>query len=153
MRVHRHLLDAQKLPSSLVTRGIWDDRFEDINAFERYLTRNGTVIRKFFLHVSRGEQKRRLLERLDDPAKNWKFSPTDLLDRGDWKQYQSAYTDALAATSHRHAPWCIVADHNGSRRPWLRMSSCRRSTTWTCRSPKLTAPQRRALARARRALR
>jgi PPK2 family polyphosphate:nucleotide phosphotransferase len=154
VRVHRHLLDAQKLPPSLVTRGIWDDRFEDINAFERYLTRNGTVIRKFFLHVSRGEQKRRLLERLDDPAKNWKFSPTDLLDRGDWKQYQSAYTNALAATSHRHAPWYVVpADHKWFSQAVVADVIVQTLDDLDLSYPELTASQRRGLARARRELR
>src|SRR5882672_10830676 len=112
VRVHPHYLDAEKLPPSLVTKKIWDERFEDINAFEQHLARNGTVIRKFYLHVSRGEQKRRLLQRLDDPAKNWKFSETDVLERDDWDEYRRAYSEALAATSRRHAPWYVVpADH------------------------------------------
>jgi len=112
VRVHPEYLGAQKLPPALVTKKIWDERFEDINAFERHLTRNGTVIRKFYLHVSRREQKRRLLERLDDPEKNWKFSETDLLEREDWDQYRRAFGDAIAATSQTHAPWFVVpADH------------------------------------------
>jgi PPK2 family polyphosphate:nucleotide phosphotransferase len=152
-RVHRHLLDAEKLPPSLVTRRIWDERFEDINAFERYLTRNGTIIRKFFLHVSRGEQKKRLLERLDDPAKNWKFSPTDVLDRGDWKQYQSAYADAIAATSHRHAPWYVVpADHKWFAQALVADVIVQTLDELDLSYPKLKKSQRRALARARRAL-
>jgi PPK2 family polyphosphate:nucleotide phosphotransferase len=154
VRVHRHLLDAQKLPSSLVTKRIWDERFEDINAFERYLTRNGTVIRKFFLHVSRSEQKKRLLERLDDPAKNWKFSPTDLLDRDVWKDYQSAYADAIAATSHRHAPWYVVpADHKWFAQAVVADVIVQTLDDLDLSYPKLTPSQRRALARARRALR
>ncbi|HET9833863.1 MAG TPA: polyphosphate kinase 2 family protein [Vicinamibacterales bacterium] len=153
VRVHRGILDAEKLPSSLVTKRIWDERFEDINAFERYLTRNGTVIRKFFLHVSRGEQKKRLLERLDDPAKNWKFSPTDVLDRGDWKQYQSAYADAIAATSHRHAPWYIVpADHKWFAQALVADVIGQTLDELDLSYPKLKKAQRRTLARARRAL-
>src|SRR5436190_21000545 len=87
VRVHPEILARQKLAASLVTSRIWKDRYEDINAFERYLTRNGTLIRKFFLHVSKAEQKRRLLERLDDPSKNWKFEPADLDERNRWDNY------------------------------------------------------------------
>src|SRR3954471_13766565 len=112
VRVHPRLLAAERLPPEHVTRRIWDERFEDINAFERYLFRNGTIIRKFFLHVSRAEQRRRMLERLDDPSKNWKFSSGDLDDRARWKAFMSAYSEALAATSRDHAPWYVIpADH------------------------------------------
>jgi len=153
VRVHRQLLDAQKLSPSLVTKHIWDERFDDINAFERYLTRNGTVVRKFFLHVSRREQKRRLLERLDDPAKNWKFSPTDLLDRDDWKAYQSAYAHAIAATSHRRAPWYVVpADHKWFAQAVVADVIVQTLDDLDLSYPKLTPSQRRALARAHRAL-
>jgi len=111
-RVHPQILDAQKLPPSLVTSRIWTQRCEDINAFERHLARNGTLIRKFFLHVSKEEQRRRLLERLDDPAKNWKFQPGDLDERDRWDDYARAYEQMLSKTSARHAPWFIVpADH------------------------------------------
>jgi hypothetical protein len=106
------VLAAQKLPAERVGRDIWKHRFEDINAFERHLWRNGTIIRKFFLHVSRREQQRRLLARLDDPAKNWKFSSGDLVERDKWRAYQAAYVDAIAATSQPYAPWYVVpADH------------------------------------------
>jgi PPK2 family polyphosphate:nucleotide phosphotransferase len=112
VRVHPRLLAAEKLPPEHVTPRIWRDRFKDINAFERYLFRNGTIIRKFFLHISRGEQRRRMLERLDDPSKNWKFSSGDLDDRAKWKAFMTAYADALAATSRDHAPWFVIpADH------------------------------------------
>ena len=154
VRVHQRLLDAEKLPPSLVTKRIWKERLEDINSFERYLTRNGTVIRKFFLHVSRGEQKKRLLERLDDPAKNWKFSPTDVLDRDDWKDYQSAYSDAIAATSHRHAPWYVVpADYKWFAQAVVADVVVRTLDDLDLSYPKLTSSQRRELVRARRALR
>jgi PPK2 family polyphosphate:nucleotide phosphotransferase len=112
VRVHPHLLDVQKLPRRCITPRIWEHRFDDINGFERHLWRNGMIIRKVFLNVSKAEQKRRLLERLDNPAKNWKFSPADMVERKKWTDYHDAYADALAATSHHYAPWYVVpADH------------------------------------------
>ena len=112
VRVHPEILARQKTPASLVSRRIWTERYEDINAFERYLSRNGTLIRKFFLHVSKDEQRRRFLERLDDPAKNWKFETADLDERDRWNDYMKAYEQALSATSTGEAPWFIVpADH------------------------------------------
>ncbi len=112
VRVHPEFLEAQKIPPELVTRHVWQERYEDINAFERHLTRNGTIIRKFFLHISREEQKKRFLERLEEPAKNWKFSLNDVRERRYWKQYQHAYEEAIRATSTPHAPWYVVpADH------------------------------------------
>jgi PPK2 family polyphosphate:nucleotide phosphotransferase len=112
VRVHPEILARQKTPASLVSRRIWTERYEDINAFERYLSRNGTLIRKFFLHVSKDEQRRRFLERLDDPAKNWKFETADLDERDRWNDYMKAYEQALSATSTDEAPWFIVpADH------------------------------------------
>src|SRR5439155_14407825 len=99
-------------PLDRVTPRIWKERYEDINAFERHLWRNGTIIRKFFLQISRSEQQKRLLKRLDDPAKNWKFSPADLPEREKWKAYMRAYASALAATSTVEAPWYVIpADH------------------------------------------
>ena len=112
VRVHPELLEAQRLPASLVGKDVWDNRYEDINAFERYLTRNGTVIRKFFLHLSKEEQRQRFLARLDDPAKNWKFSEGDVTERESWSHYQDAYEAAVQATATKHAPWYVVpADH------------------------------------------
>src|SRR5438045_6475268 len=112
VRVHPEILARQKLPASLVTRRLWADRYEDINAYERHLSRNGTVIRKFFLHVSKEEQRRRFLERLDDPAKNWKYDAGDLVERDRWDDYMRSYERALSSTSTSHAPWHIVpADH------------------------------------------
>ena len=112
VRVHPELLKRQKVPGRLVTRRIWKERFEDINAMERYLTRNGVVIRKFFLHVSREEQRRRFLERLDEPEKHWKFSLGDVRERRHWNDYMAAYEDAIRQTSTDHAPWYVVpADH------------------------------------------
>jgi PPK2 family polyphosphate:nucleotide phosphotransferase len=112
VRVHPELLDQQRLPAGLVTGKIWEQRYEDINAFERHLARSGTVIRKFFLHVSKDEQRRRFLERLDDSAKNWKFSAADVHERERWGDYMAAYEEMLAATSTKHAPWYVIpADH------------------------------------------
>jgi len=112
VRVHPDVLAREKLPAQMVTRHIWRERLEDINAYERFLTRNGTVIRKFFLHVSRKEQRRRFIERLDDPSKNWKFRAADLVESDRWDDYMRAYEEALGKTSTKHAPWYIVpADH------------------------------------------
>ncbi|HMF96702.1 MAG TPA: polyphosphate kinase 2 family protein [Vicinamibacterales bacterium] len=112
VRVHPEILQRQKLPAPLVSKRIWRERFEDINAFERYLSRNGVLIRKFFLHVSKREQRRRFLARLDDPSKNWKFAAADLEEREYWGDYMRAYEDVLAETSTDGAPWFVVpADH------------------------------------------
>ena len=112
VRVHPEILAKQKIPPKLVTKDIWRDRFEDISAMERYVARNGTVILKFFLNVSREEQRERFLERLEDPAKNWKFSLADIGERKLWDKYQAAYQDLIRHTSTKHAPWHIVpADH------------------------------------------
>jgi len=112
VRVHPEILAKQKLPPKLVTKDIWRERFEDISAFERHLARNGTVILKFFLNVSKQEQRERFLERLEDPAKNWKFNMGDIAERALWAKYQAAYQDMIRHTSTQHAPWHIVpADH------------------------------------------
>jgi PPK2 family polyphosphate:nucleotide phosphotransferase len=112
VRVHRELLERQKVPRDLVTGDVWKERLEDIAAFERYLSRQGTVILKFFLHVSRGEQKRRFLERLDMPEKNWKFSPDDVKERGYWDAYMEAYEDAIRRTASKEAPWYVIPSDN-----------------------------------------
>jgi PPK2 family polyphosphate:nucleotide phosphotransferase len=112
VRVHPTLLRAQKLPDRLIDKHIWDERYEDINAFERYLTRNGVVIRKFFLHVSKEEQKKRFLERLEDSKKNWKFSMADVQERAFWKDYQEAYEEMIQRTASKHAPWYVVPADN-----------------------------------------
>jgi PPK2 family polyphosphate:nucleotide phosphotransferase len=112
VRVHPTILEAQKLPDPLVTKRIWEHRYEDINAFEQYLTRNGVVIRKFFLHVSKKEQKKRFLERLEDSKKNWKFSMADVKERGYWDDYQEAYEEMIQNTATKHAPWYVVPADN-----------------------------------------
>lgn len=112
VRVHPEILGKEKLPQRLVTRNIWRERFEDIANMERYLARNGTVILKFFLNVSRQEQRERFLDRLEEPAKNWKFSLADISERALWGKYQAAYQEVIRHTSTRQAPWHVVpADH------------------------------------------
>ncbi|NUM62211.1 MAG: polyphosphate kinase 2 family protein, partial [Ignavibacteriaceae bacterium] len=112
VRVHEEILAKQKLPEKLVTKHIWDERFQDIRNFEKYLTRNGTIVRKFFLHVSRGEQKKRFLERIDNPEKNWKFSSADAKERGHWDEYMKAYEDMIRNTSTKDSPWFVVPADN-----------------------------------------
>jgi len=112
VRVHQQLLEKQKLPSELVTRDIWEERYEAINAFERYLARNGYLILKFFLHVSKKEQKRRLLERLDQPEKNWKYSSADARERRYWDDYMKCYEDMIRHTATKRAPWYVVPADN-----------------------------------------
>ena len=111
-RVHREILAKEKIPPRLVNKNIWRERFEDITAIERYLVRNGTVILKFFLNVSREEQRERFLGRLDEPSKNWKFSMADITERAYWNRYQAVYQDIVRQTSTAAAPWYVVpADH------------------------------------------
>jgi PPK2 family polyphosphate:nucleotide phosphotransferase len=112
VRVHPGVLAAQKLPDSLITKHIWEQRYEDINAFEKYLTRNGVIVLKFFLHLSKKEQKKRFLERLEDSKKNWKFSMADVKERAYWKDYQEAYEEMIQGTSTKHAPWYVIPADN-----------------------------------------
>jgi len=112
VRVHPGFLAKQRIPPQLVGRDIWAERFEDIRNFEQYLGRNGVVVRKFFLHVSKKEQKRRFLERIDDPMKNWKFSSSDTTERDFWDKYMEAYEEMIRETATRHAPWYVVPADN-----------------------------------------
>ena len=112
VRVHPEFLEKQKLPPELVTKDIWKERFQDIRSFERYLTRNGVVIRKFFLHVSKKEQKKRFLERIENPEKNWKFSANDAKEREHWDEYMEAYEDMIRNTATKEAPWYVVPADN-----------------------------------------
>jgi PPK2 family polyphosphate:nucleotide phosphotransferase len=112
VRVHQELLTRQKLHPSLITKRIWDERYEDIVNFERYLVRNGIIVLKFFLHVSRAEQKRRFMERLDRAEKNWKFSASDVAERQHWSEYQDAYEEAIRNTASKEAPWYVVPADN-----------------------------------------
>jgi PPK2 family polyphosphate:nucleotide phosphotransferase len=112
VRVHKEILTKQKLPEKLITKHIWNERFEDIRNFEKYLTRNGVIVRKFFLHVSKEEQKKRFLERIDNPDKNWKFSSADAKERGYWKDYMKAYEDMIRNTATKDSPWYVVPADN-----------------------------------------
>jgi PPK2 family polyphosphate:nucleotide phosphotransferase len=112
VRVHKQLLAAEHAPEALKSKRLWSQRYEDINAFEQYLAHNGVVVRKFFLHLSKGEQKKRFLGRLDDPHKNWKFSMADIKERGYWKEYQHAYEELIQETASKHAPWYVVPADN-----------------------------------------
>jgi len=112
VRVHPEFLKRQKLPSEVVTKDIWKERFQDIRNFELYLSRQGILVRKFFLHVSKKEQKRRFLERIENPQKNWKFSSADMKERGYWDQYQEAYEDMIRHTATGEAPWYVVPADN-----------------------------------------
>ncbi len=153
VRVHPALLGSQRLPEDRITKDIWKERFEDIRAFERHLWRNGTVVLKFFLNISRSEQKRRLLKRLDDPAKNWKFSVDDLPERAKWQAYMKAYREALAATSTRESPWYVVpADHKWFARVLIADVIVQALDRLKLSFPKLSPEQRRGLAQSRRTL-
>jgi PPK2 family polyphosphate:nucleotide phosphotransferase len=112
VRVHQEFLLGEKLNPSLITKDIWRERFQDITNFERYLTRNGIVIVKFFLHVSKDEQKKRFMDRIEDPSKNWKFSLNDLHEREHWDEYMDAYEETIRNTSSKHAPWYVVPADN-----------------------------------------
>ncbi len=111
-KVHPELLEAQQLPESLITPNIWKQRYQDIGAIERYLQRNGTVVLKFFLHLSKAEQKKRFLERLDNPEKHWKFAAADVVERGHWDDYMDAYEQMIRHTATRQAPWYVVPADN-----------------------------------------
>jgi PPK2 family polyphosphate:nucleotide phosphotransferase len=112
VRVHPEAFKQERIPPSLVTKDIWKERFEDIKAFEDYLARNGIIVRKFFLNLSKKEQKKRFLARLDEPEKNWKFSSADIRERACWDDYMNAYEDVIAHTASKHAPWYVVPADN-----------------------------------------
>ncbi len=153
VRVHRDLLERQKLPPSLVTNQIWTQRFEDIAAFERYLGRNGVIVRKFFLNVSRPEQKKRFLERLEQPDKNWKFSAADVHERTHWRDYMNAYEDMIRHTATGSAPWYVVpADHKWFTRLVVASVIIETLELLRLKFPHLDATRRRELAAARSAL-
>jgi PPK2 family polyphosphate:nucleotide phosphotransferase len=150
VRVHPEVLARQKLPASLVTKHLWNERYADINGFEQYLSRNGTLICKFFLHVSKEEQRRRFLQRLDEPSKNWKFEAADLAERDRWRDYMRAYERMLSATSTAHAPWFVIpADHKWFTRLAIADAVIDALATLDLAFPKLTKSQRAALAAAR----
>jgi PPK2 family polyphosphate:nucleotide phosphotransferase len=153
VRVHPELLAHEALPAPLVSKKLWQKRFEDINAFEHYLSRNGIVVLKFFLHVSKEEQKKRFLERLDDPHKNWKFSVSDALERRHWDEYMHAYEEMIQNTAKKHAPWYIVpADHKWFARLVVAEAVVDAMENLDLSFPKLDAQKRKELAEARTAL-
>ncbi len=153
VKVHPELLEHQRLPPGKRGKSFWEDRYDDINTFERHLVRNGTVILKFFLHVSRAEQKRRFLERLDRPEKHWKFSASDLAERAYWDEYMEAYEDALGATSTDWAPWYVVpADHKWITRTVVADILTSAIGSLDLKYPEVTEQQRKALADARKRL-
>src|SRR6202166_3521366 len=153
VRVHPEFLAAEKIPAQLVLDNIWQKRFEDINAFERYLTGNGIVVLKFFLHLSKKEQKKRFLERLEDPEKNWKFSMSDALERQHWEKYMRAYEDMIRNTSTKHAPWYVVpADHKWFTRLVVAEATIDAMEGLDLSFPKMGAEKRKELKDARAAL-
>jgi PPK2 family polyphosphate:nucleotide phosphotransferase len=153
VRVHPEILAQQKIPPELVTKDLWTERFQDMRTFERYLARNGTVIRKFFLHVSKKEQRKRFLERIDTPSKNWKFSLGDVHERQHWKEYMQSYEDAIRATATKNAPWFVVpADHKWFTRLVVAAVVVDALESLDLRFPKVDARQRAELRAARRLL-
>ena len=153
VRVHPEILGAQKLPPELMTKHIWDERFQDIRAMERYLARNGTVIRKFFLHVSKKEQRKRFLERIDEPSKNWKFALGDVHERQHWKDYMRAYEDAIRETATKEAPWFVVpADRKWFTRMVVAAAVVEALEELDLHFPKVTTGQGAELRAARRML-
>jgi PPK2 family polyphosphate:nucleotide phosphotransferase len=153
VRVHPEILAGQKLPPEVVTKRIWDERCEDIANFERYLSRQGTVVRKFFLHVSKKEQKRRFLARLDEPEKNWKFSAADVKERRHWDDYMAAYEKMIRATAAPHAPWYVVpADNKWFTRLVVAAAVVQTLDELDLRYPKIGKKERAELTAARAAL-
>ena len=153
VRVHPQLLAKQKLPSKLLTKRIWKERFADINAHEQYLARNGTAIRKFFLHLSREEQKKRFLSRLDEPEKHWKFTLSDVQERAHWDAYMHAYEDMIRNTTTEHAPWYVVpADNKWFTRLAVAAAVIDALEDLALEYPKVDSAKRRELATAREAL-
>jgi PPK2 family polyphosphate:nucleotide phosphotransferase len=153
VRVHPEFLSGQKLPKECVTKGLWDQRFQDIRSFERHLTRNGTIVRKFFLHVSNKEQKKRFLERLDNPDKNWKFSANDAKERGFWDEYMKAYEETIRETATEEAPWYVVpADHKWFTRVVVAAAVIDALASLDLAYPKVDGAKQEELAAAKKAL-
>jgi len=153
VRVHKELLEREKMPPSLVTKDIWNERFADINAYEQYLSRNGVVIRKFFLNLSKEEQKRRFLKRLDEPDKNWKLSSADIAERERWPEYMTAYEEMIQHTATPHAPWYVVpADNKWYTRLVVAAAIVHAMEDLNLQYPTVDADQRKELKAARAAL-
>jgi PPK2 family polyphosphate:nucleotide phosphotransferase len=153
VRVHSQILQNEKLPKELITKHIWRERFEDINAFELYLSRNGIAVVKFFLHLSKKEQKQRFMQRLDEPEKNWKFSAADVKEREHWDDYQTAYEELIQHTATKHAPWYVVpADNKWFTRLVVSQAIVDVLKSFNLKYPAVTGPAKTALAEARREL-
>ena len=153
VRVHPEYLAAQKLPPKLITKDIWDERFEDIRAFERYLARNGTIVLKFFLNLSRDEQRKRFLARLDNADKNWKFSPSDAKERGHWDDYMKVYEDTIRHTATKDSPWYVVpADNKWYTRVIVAAAIIDALSSLDLQYPKVSKAKRKDLAAARKLL-
>jgi len=153
VRVHPEFLAGQKLPTQCVTKHIWDERFEDIRHFEKYLHRNGTIVLKFFLHVSKKEQQKRFLERLDNPDKNWKFSANDAKERGFWDDYMKAYEDTIRNTATEESPWYVVpADNKWFTRVIVAAAVVDALASLDLQYPKVSAAKKKELAAAKAAL-
>ncbi len=152
-RVHPEVLAKEKIPSKLVTKNIWRERFEDIAAFERYLSRQGTVILKFFLDVSKQEQRARFLDRLEQPSKNWKFSMNDITERGWWSRYQAVYQDIVRHTASPQAPWFVVpADHKWFARVVIGSTIVAALDALNLRFPRVDKASQQEFAKVREAL-
>jgi len=153
VRVHREFLEKQTLPPQLITKDIWKERFQDIRSFERYLSRNGVVVRKFFLHVSKPEQKKRFLERLENPQKNWKFSANDIKERGFWNDYMKAYEDMIRNTATEYAPWYVVpADNKWFTRVVVAAAVVETLSSLDLKYPKVSKEKLKELAAAKQVL-
>jgi len=153
VRVHPEILGKQKIPRKLITKDLWNQRFEDIRAFERYLFRNGVLVRKFFLHVSKAEQKKRFLARIDTPEKNWKFSTADSHERQFWNDYQKAYEETIRHTATKDAPWYVVpADNKWFTRVIVASAVIDALDSLHLEYPKVGKRQRRELAAAKKEL-
>ncbi len=153
VKVHPELLDTARLPPGKRGDGFWEKRYEDINNFEHHLVRNGTLVLKFFLHISKDEQKKRFLERLENPEKHWKFSAADLTERGFWDEYTKAFEDALSATSTKWAPWYVIpADHKWVSRTLISDILINSINSLKLEFPKVSEQKLASLAEARKQL-
>ncbi len=153
VRVHPEVLSREKMPPQLIGKDLWQERFQDIRHFEKYLAHNGTVIRKFFLHLSKGEQKQRFLARLDEPEKNWKFSAADVREREYWDEYMTAYEDLIRNTATKHSPWYVIpADHKWFTRLVVASVIVETLESLKLQYPRVSAEQRKALQAARKEL-
>jgi len=153
VRVHQEILGAQHLPKELLGKDIWAKRYEDINNFEKYLANNGVIVLKFFLHLSKGAQKKRFLERLEMPEKNWKFSLADVKERSCWKDYQKAYEEMIQNTASKHAPWYVIpADNKWFTRLAVASAAIRALYSLDLQFPEVDKDKKKELEKVREAL-